>query len=243
LRWASKPRRVEATLGPSTLIGHARNVISRGLEAPRIGTRKSSTNWRKSLTMTLLDHRIPMHKQTDSKSFASHRALRAGLLAGLLLAMLAATPLLRSQTMPDSPSEPTSDWATHDRLKKLVPERVGKWKLFGTGPEPMRFDVFRPSGVLAEFRCGKDVVKVNAMQGDPRPVPVLSAPVERNDAVSRERAYNEGGSMVNETYRLADGRTDVDVVSNDGVIVSARSYGVPASELKAIAMGIKAAPR
>jgi hypothetical protein len=184
-----------------------------------------------------------MHKQLDSTSISRHRALRAGLLAGLLLAMLAATPLLRSQTMPDSPSEPTSDWATHDRLKKLVPERVGKWKLFGTGPEPMRFDGFRPSGVLAEFRCGKDVVKVNVMQGDPGPLPVLAAPVEDNSVVGTKKTYSEGGTLVREMFRVVDGRTDVNVSRADGISVNTQAYGVPVSEMKAIAMGIKAAPR
>jgi hypothetical protein len=66
--------------------------------------------------------------------------------------------------MSESPPSPTSDWATHERLKQLIPERMGKWKLFGTGPEPMRFDGFQPSVVLAEFRRGKLRVQVSVHQ-------------------------------------------------------------------------------
>jgi hypothetical protein len=145
--------------------------------------------------------------------------------------------------MSESPQSPTSDWATHERLKQLVPERVGKWKLLGTGPEDRRIDGVRPSGVLAEFRHGKRIVKVRVGQRAFGPVPVLSAPVQQRDAAGSETAYNEGGSMVTETHRVADGRTEVHLSRADGVTVKAHSFGVPASELKAIVMGFKAAPR
>jgi hypothetical protein len=166
--------------------------------------------------------------------------LRWVLVGGFMLAMLVAPPPLRSQTLSASPNSPTSDWATHEQLKKLVPERVGKWKLFGTGPEPMRVDGFQPSGVLAEFRRGKDRVQVKVMQGDPGPVPVLSAPIEENSVAGTKKAYTEGGVLVREAYRVADGRTDVTVVRDEGVIAKAHSFRAPASELKAILLGIKA---
>jgi hypothetical protein len=140
-----------------------------------------------------------MHKQLDSKSIPSPRALRAGLMAGLLLAMLFTPPLLRSQTMSESPPSPTSDWATHERLKQLIPERVGKWKLFGTGPEPMRFDGFQPSGVLAEFRRGKLRLQVSVHQIDPRPALAPFPPIERKSVESSEKLYLEGDAMVSET--------------------------------------------
>jgi hypothetical protein len=160
-------------------------------------------------------------------------------MAALMLAMLLTPPLLRSQTMPESPAEPTSDWATHERLKKLIPERVDKWKLLGTGPEPMRIDGFQPSGVLAEFRRGKERVQVKVMQGDPGPVPVLSAAIEENSVVGTKKAYTEGSVLVRETFRVADGRTDVTVVRDEGIIAKAHSFRVPASELKVILLGIK----
>ncbi len=142
-----------------------------------------------------------------------------------------------------SPVSATSDWATHERLKKLVPERVGKWKLFGMGPEPMRVDGFQPSGVLAEFRHGKHRVKVRVGQIEPRPTPASSAVIENNSAVGSEKTYVEAGALVNETHRVADGRSDVLVTRADGVSVSAQAYRLPASELKAIAMAIKSAAR
>jgi hypothetical protein len=160
-----------------------------------------------------------------------------------MLAMLLMPPLLRSQTMSNSTPEPTSDWATHERLKKLIPERMGKWKLLGTGPEPMRKDGFQPSGVLAEFRRGKQRVKVSATQNEPGPVPVSSAVIERNTVVGSERIYVEGDAIVSETHRVADGRTDVHLSRADGVTVKAHSFSVPASELKAIVLGFKASPR
>jgi hypothetical protein len=181
-----------------------------------------------------------MHKQLDSKSTPSSRAFRAGLMAALLSAMLLTPPLLRSQAMPESPAEPTSDWATHERLKKLIPERVGKWKLFGTGPEDRRIDGFQPSGVLAEFRRGKHRVQVSVNQIAPRPAPAPFPPVERNSVESSEKLYMEGDAMVSETRRTIDGRTEVSVSRPDGVVASAHSFLVPASELKAILLGINA---
>jgi hypothetical protein len=160
-----------------------------------------------------------------------------------MLAMLLTPPLLRSQTMSESPPEPTSDWVTHERLKKLIPERVGKWKLLGTGPEPMRIDGFQPSGVLAEFRRGKRRVKVSVHQIPPRPTPVSSAVVENNSVVGSEKTYVEAGALVSERHRVVDGRTDVHVSHADGVSVSAQAYLVPPSEMKAIAMAIKTAAR
>jgi hypothetical protein len=181
-----------------------------------------------------------MHKRPDSKSITSLGALRLVLAGGLMLAMLLTPPLLSSQTMSESPPEPTSDWATHERLKKLIPEWVGKWKLFGTGTEPMRFDGFQPSDVLAEFR-GKQRVKASVHQIPPKPTPVSSVVIENNTAVGSEKTYVEAGALVNETHRVVDGRTDVHVSHADGVSVSAQAYLVPASEMKAIAMAIRAA--
>jgi hypothetical protein len=180
-----------------------------------------------------------MHKRAKSKSIHSPHAWRLMLLGGLMLAMLVAPPLLRSQTMFETPTSPNSDWATHERLKKLVPERVGKWKLFGTGPEPMRIDGFQPSGVLAEFRLGKRRAKVKVGQIAARPIPASSAVMENNSAAGSEKTYVEAGALVNETHRVADGRTEIQVSRADGVTVNAQAHGVPASELKAIAMAIK----
>jgi hypothetical protein len=120
---------------------------------------------------------------------------------------------------------------------------VGKWKLLGTGPEDRLIDGVRPSGVLAEFRRGKERVQLKVMQGDPGPVPVLSAPMEENTVVGTKKVYNEGSALVRETYRVADGRTDVSVVRDEGIIVTTHSFRVPASELKAILLGIKATSR
>jgi hypothetical protein len=157
-----------------------------------------------------------------------------------MLAMLLTPPLLRSQTMFESPPSPTSDWATHERLKQLIPERVGKWKLFGTGPEDRRIDGVRPSGVLAEFRRGKHRVQVSVNQIAPRPAPAPFPPIERNSVESSEKLYLEGDAMVSETRRTIDGRTEVSVSRPDGVVASAQSFLVPALELKTILLGIKA---
>jgi hypothetical protein len=183
---------------------------------------------------------IPMHKHLDSISIRPARSLRAGLITGLMLAMLLTPPLLRSQTMSESPAEPTSDWATHERLKKLIPERVGKWKLFGTGPEPMRIDGFQPSGVLAEFRRGKQRVQVRVGHIEPKTLLLPAVPIERNSVEGSEKLYAEGNARVRETHRAIDGRTEVSVTRPDGVVASAHSFLVPASELKAILLGFKA---
>jgi hypothetical protein len=91
--------------------------------------------------------------------------------------------------MPESPLPPVRVMDARQELMQLVPQQVGKWKrqLFRL-PET-RIDGFKPSSVLAEFRHGKLHVKVTVTQSDPKPTPVSSAVVERNDAVGTEKLY------------------------------------------------------
>jgi hypothetical protein len=183
-----------------------------------------------------------MHKRPESKSTHSPGVLRGLLLAGLSLAMVAAPPLLRSQTMSASPKPSAPELSIHERLMQLVPEHVGDWKRQTLNRARPGMRGVRPSTVLAEFRRGDERVQMSVGQtkGEPKPVPVLDAPVERNSAEGSEKSYTEGAAMVMESFRRADGRTEVSLVRADGIVVSVQSIGVAASELKALVQGIKA---
>jgi hypothetical protein len=184
-----------------------------------------------------------MHTRPPSKSICSLRALRLGLVASLVLVMFVAPKLLRSQTMPTRPASSAPELTLHERLMQLVPDMVGEWKRHTVNRARPRIDGGRPPTVLAEFRHGKFRAQVSVTQGAPGPVPVLSAPVEHHSVTGSEKAYSEGGVRVSETHRVADGRTEVTVVRDDGIFVVAHSIGVAASELKALALGIKSAAR
>jgi hypothetical protein len=82
---------------------------------------------------------------------------------------------------------------------------------------------------------------VSVTQTNAAPSPVT--PIERDTDEGSEKIYVEGGNTVRETLRRADGRADVALIRTDGVTVIAHSMGVAASELKAIAQGVKTAAR
>ena len=143
--------------------------------------------------------------------------------------------------MPTGPTSPAPVLTTGERLMQLVPDHVGRWKRHALARAPARVDGVRPPTVEAEFRRANFRVQLSVTQT--AGAPVTATPIERDTAEGSEKIYVEGGGIVRETLRRADGRIDVALMRADGVIVIAHSIGVTASELKTIAQGVRPAAR
>lgn len=182
-----------------------------------------------------------MHRQPGLKSTSAARARRAAWVFGVTLVLVGAPVQTRSETMTTSPASSAPALSTGERLMQLVPDQVGPWKRHKLTRAPRAIDGTSASTVEAEFRQGNRRVQVSVTQMKAPPSPPPVAPADRETASGRERSYAENGATVLEQTRKADGRTDVTVVRADGVAVAAHAIGVTASDLKAIAQGIKTA--
>jgi hypothetical protein len=155
--------------------------------------------------------------------------------------VLALPPAARSTTMPASPSSSAPQPTAAERLKVLVPAQVGAWKrhsLAGAMPSP---EGERPRTVEAEFRRAKARVQMTVTETS-APPPAAAA-VDRKTDEGSEKIYPEGTSTVRETVRRIDGRTTVALMRADGIVVIVDAIGVPPADLKALALGVKAAAR
>jgi hypothetical protein len=143
--------------------------------------------------------------------------------------------------MTTSPASSAPALSTGERLMQLVPDQVGPWKRHKLTRAPRTIDGTSPPTVEAEFRQANKRVQLSVTQMKAAPSAPPAAPVDRETASGREKAYAENGATVLEKTRNADGRMDVTVVRADGISVNAHAIGVTASDLKAIAQGIKTA--
>jgi hypothetical protein len=182
-----------------------------------------------------------MHKQPKLKLTHPPLSLRLVRVAVVTLVMFGAPALLRSETMSTRPAPSVPALTTNERLMQLVPAQVGKWKRHKLAGARANVAGVKPPTVVAEFRRAEFRVQVSVTQTNAAPSPVT--PIERDTDEGSEKIYVEGGNTVRETLRRADGRADVALIRTDGVTVIAHSMGVAASELKAIAQGVKTAAR
>ena len=161
---------------------------------------------------------------------------------GLVLALAAAAVLpARSNIVPASPASSASAAALGAaQLQSLVPEKVGEWKRHSlAGPVPGGEP---ETGVYAqsEFRRKRDRAYLRvASLGPGAPVPVATKPTAQTTVDGSERSYSEGGHAFRETLRSADGQVEVSVRRADGLLVTVRANGVPAADLKALALAVK----
>ena len=142
--------------------------------------------------------------------------------------------------MPPSPSSSAPALTPSERLMKLVPERVGKWKRHMLRGAPHDPQMESPRMVEAEFRRDKLHVMLSVTDTGAAAAPP-AAPVDRSDDQGSEKVYAEGSATVRETVRRIDGQIEVALQRADGITVLVHAIGVPASDLKALALGIKAA--
>jgi hypothetical protein len=147
----------------------------------------------------------------------------------------------RSNTLSESPASSAAALGAA-QLQALVPEKVGAWKRHSlAGPVPGGEPETGPFA-KAEFRRKRDraTVRVSGL-GPGAPTPVAAAPTAQTTVEGSERSYTEGGNAFRETLRSADGLAEVSVRRPDGILVTVRANGVPATDLKALAMAVKPA--
>jgi hypothetical protein len=143
---------------------------------------------------------------------------------------------------PAVPAASTSAEPTEtERLKKLVPERIGVWKLKSlVGPLPGREDPPSPS-VDAEFRHGERRAAVSVSDaGVNAAARYTGAPVRETTDEGREATYREGNATVLERLRKIDRQAQVTLLRDDGIVVIAKGTGIDTAQLKKLVLGIKA---
>ena len=143
-----------------------------------------------------------------------------------------------SPPLSSSPAEPTPA----ERLQRLVPERVGAWKRYALGGRlPGRHVLPEPNVVVdAEFRNGDRRATVSVSDaGVGAATPYEGALIRKSTDEGREATYHEGGATVLEKVRRIDGRAEVTLLRDDGIVVVATATGIAPAQLKRLARAIK----
>ena len=138
------------------------------------------------------------------------------------------------------PPAATAQATPNERLMNLVPEQVGEWKrhaLRGARPGP---DGQVKPAAEAEFRRQDARVTLSVSEAGALRASPPSTPTERDTGSGTEKFYAQGDAAVRETWRRADGLAEVSLTRADGIVATARGHHVPAEELKALTLGVKA---
>ena len=141
--------------------------------------------------------------------------------------------------MPASPSSSAPQPSTAERLKALVPAQHAGWKPHSLAGAARDLEGTPPRTVEAEFRRAKARVQMSVTETSSAPPP--AANVDRKTDEGSEKVYAEGTSVVRETVRRIDGRTTVALMRADGIVVIVDAIGVPAADMKELALGVKPA--
>jgi hypothetical protein len=141
------------------------------------------------------------------------------------------------------PSSSRAELTPSERLQRLVPEQIGAWKRHSLGGAlPGRAALAEPADVVdAEFRNGNRRATLSVSDaGAGAAKPYQGAPTRTATDDGPEAIYHEEGATVLEKVRRIDGRAEVTLLRDDGIVIVAVATGVTPIQLKRLARGIKA---
>jgi hypothetical protein len=134
--------------------------------------------------------------------------------------------------------------ASVERLKTLVPTRVGRWKRVSlSGPELGREEPPSPA-VNAAFASGKRRIALTLSDAGPnKAAPMTGPPLWRKTDQGHEIAYREKNETVLEKVRNIDRLAQVTLLRDDGLVIVAEGTGVDTARLKTVARAVKSPAR